>query len=153
MPIHPSLQPSDKDTDAIYPYPKLVLASIADIALQLHEELNGSGYSLLLADVEKVILAETQIYAAWALLECQKQQQSSLLDHDTTLHAYEWAIIEPVARAHCDLLQARLVEGSRSLGGDGFGLQVSEAQQNYLQAKEMLAKSAFVAPPYSLDTD
>ena len=73
-----------------------------------------------------------------------------MIDQNLTIDAYEWSIIEPVVRAHCDLLQARLVEGSRSLGGDGFGIQVSEAQQNYTMERDKLPRLAFVAPPYTL---
>jgi hypothetical protein len=133
-------------------YPRLALGTVESLAQTLHQELYGGGYSLLESDVLSAFLCEVQFYSAWAAFAVQKAEAATvtLLNKDLVLDSYEWAIIEPVVRAHCDLLQARLVEGSRSLGGDGFGLQVSEAQQNYLQARELLPKTAFVAQPYTL---
>lgn len=147
-----NLEPSSQEQN-IWAYPKLTLGTLEVLAGQLHSELQGCGYSLLLSDVEQAALLEVQYYAGWTLLEVQRQSSNPtavLLDKTVNIDAYEWSIIEPVVRAHCDLMQARLVEGSRSLGGDGFGLQVSEAQQNYVMEREKLPKLAFIAPPYTV---
>lgn len=147
-----SLEPSQLSQN-IWAYPRLNLGTLEVLAGQLHNELQGVGYSLLQSDIEQAVLLEVQYYAGWALLEVQRQSSTPmavLLNKSVTLDAYEWAMIEPVVRSHCDLLQAKLVEGSRSLGGDGFGLQVSEAQQNYAMEREKLPKLAFIAPPYTV---
>ena len=38
------------------------------------------------------------------------------------------------------------------MGGDGFGMSVSEAEQAFNQAKELMPKNAFVEPPFSFKT-
>ena len=133
-------------------YSHVTLGTVADLSAQLYLELQGGGYSLLQVDIQQAILLEVQYYSGWAVLEVQKKAAAIpvMIDQNLTIDAYEWSIIEPVVRAHCDLLQARLVEGSRSLGGDGFGIQVSEAQQNYTMERDKLPRLAFVAPPYTL---
>ena len=73
-------------------------------------------------------------------------------DKNIVLEGFEWGIIEPCLSANCDLIQAQLVEASRSMGGDGFGMSVSEAEQAYNQAKELMPKNAFVEPPFSFKT-
>ena len=89
------------------------------------------------------------------MMNCQKMMQmESTHGHlpNLILEGFEYAIIEPCFSANCDLIQAQLVEGSRSMGGDGFGLSVSEAEQAYREAKELMPKNAFVAPPFSFKT-
>lgn len=126
--------------------------TVADGALQLFDELSATGYSLLYDDVLRAAVIDVQYYAAWAVLDSQRQATAlNRIGEDTRLAAYEWAIIDPVLRAHCDLLQARLVEGSRSLGGDGFGLAVSEANQIYNEARKLMQQEAFCEPPFSLN--
>lgn len=122
-------------------------------AMQLYDELAGNGYSLLPEDVLKAAQIDVQYYVGWAMPEAQRRSVIiRLLDNQMPLEAYEWAIIDPVLRAHCDLLQARLVEGSRSLGGDGFGLNVSEANQIYNEARKNMQQEAFCEPPFSIVT-
>ena len=59
--------------------------------------------------------------------------------------------MEPVIRAHCDFIQSQRVEGTGSLGGERFGLSVSEAKQAYADAKLEMKKEAFVESPFTLD--
>ncbi|MBF7696211.1 hypothetical protein [Acinetobacter rathckeae] len=127
--------------------------TLTAFAQQLHHELSMTGYSLLLEDMLHALQLDTQYYAAWAVLEVRKNSTVSVqIDETTPLQLYEWAIIEPVFRSHCDLLQARLVEGSRSLGGDGFGLSVVEANQLYAESKKVMQNEAFIEPPISFKT-
>ncbi|HDX6138849.1 TPA: hypothetical protein RP454_003669, partial [Acinetobacter baumannii] len=49
------------------------------------------------------------------------------------------------------LLQARLVEATRGLGVESYGLSVSEAQQNYNEKKDALPKLAFCMAPMSFN--
>lgn len=133
-------------------YPALVGGTIADISGRLHLELQMSGYSLLLDDVRDVISTQTLFYAGWATLEAQNRSTVPIaLDDSLTLDAYEWGILEPLCRAHCDLLQARRMEGSGSLGGERFGLSISEATQIYDQQRADLPQNALVIEPYSLE--
>ena len=60
----------------------------------------------------------------------------------------EWAIIEPVIRAHCDLIQANRVEAMDSLGGERFGLSVSEATMGFTEAKREMESKTFVEEPF-----
>lgn len=127
--------------------------TVGDIALQLHQELQARGYSLLFEDVLFAAMTDVQYYTSWAVLEVQRKDgENVFLDKDTPLEAYEWAIIEPVLRAHCDLIQANLMESSRSLGGEQFGLTVSEASQSYAEAKRNMQNEAFIEPPVALKT-
>lgn len=134
-------------------YPRVVAGSISALSLQLHDELSSIGYSLLPEDVTKAFINEVQYFVGWAVLSCQRGSTVAVfLDESIVLDAGEWAIIEPVVRAHTDVLQAQLVEGSRSLGGDGFGMSVSEAKQNHTIEREKLQKLAFVEAPFSFKT-
>ncbi|MFC4953077.1 hypothetical protein [Acinetobacter puyangensis] len=146
------MQPDDENT-ARPVYLRVDAGTIETLATQLHDELSGAGYSLLIDDVINIALMEAQYYSAWAVLEAQRNATMIIpFDKNITLEAYEWAVIDPVLRAHCDLVQSRLVEGSRSLGGDGFGLSVSEANQIYLEARKTMQLEAFVEPPFSYKT-
>ncbi|SDB86908.1 hypothetical protein [Acinetobacter boissieri] len=127
--------------------------TLTAFAQQLHQELSLTGYSLLLEDMLHALQLDAQYYASWAVLEVQNNSTVPILiNENTPLQLYEWAIIEPVFRSHCDLLQARLVEGSRSLGGDGFGLSVAEANQLYTESKKIMQNEAFIEPPISFKT-
>jgi hypothetical protein len=68
----------------------------------------------------------------------QSKGTATQLNKDYVLSLSEWGLIEPVIRAHCELIQAQRVEGTGSLGGERFGLSVSEATANYKEAKEDL---------------
>ncbi|OVO01900.1 hypothetical protein B9S52_18660, partial [Acinetobacter baumannii] len=60
-------------------------------------------------------------------------------------------IFQHLVKAHCDLLLARLVEFTRGLGVESYGLSVSEAQQNYNEKKDALPKLAFCMAPMSFN--
>ncbi|MDM1021585.1 hypothetical protein QSV37_14915 [Acinetobacter sp. VNK23] len=134
--------------------PKVIAGPISVLASNFHQKLQMKGYSLLLEDVTAALIQETELYAGkGATLSCQRGLTSAIeIDENLILEGFEYAIIEPCFRANCDLIQAQLVEGSRSMGGDGFGLSVSEAEQAYREAKELMPKNAFVAPPFSFKT-
>lgn len=130
-----------------------VAGTVKDLSNDLFIELQNSGYSLLDSDVLAVFLNEVQYYASWSVLEVQRLSATATLISDSIiLHAYEWAILNPVVRAHCDLIQAKLMESSRSLGGDGFGLTVSEANQIYLESRTRMQFEASYEPPFSIAT-
>jgi len=134
-------------------YPSLTAGTIEKLAQILFEELQMSGYSILIDDVQAAIVCQTRYYAGWAALEVQYSATAAMnLDISLPIAAYEWSFIEPVVRAHCALLQAQRVEGSSSLGGERFGLTESEARTLYNEAREKLPKDAFVAAPFSIDT-
>jgi len=150
MNIHPTEVQFNKPHST---YLLVEMGTIKETAELLYEQLHKSGYALLLTDILGICLSETMNYAAWAVLESQKNELGYPYIHqDTMLHGYEWAMIEMVIRAHCDLLQARMMEATRSLGGDGFGMTVSEAQSNYVQEREKLQKLASYEPPFSFKT-
>lgn len=133
--------------------PKVIAGSISELATLTFQKLQIKGYSLLEVDVTTALLEETRRYAGWATLVCQRGSTSIIrIDENLVLEAFEWVIIEPCFIANCDLIQAQLVEASRSMGGDGFGMSVSEAEQAFNQAKELMPKNAFVAPPFSFKT-
>lgn len=147
------LTPKTTTEDVRDTYIKVDAQTLAVLADQLYQELSSNGYSLLLDDVVSAMIIDTQYYASWAVLECQRSAIIGLsIDENLVLEGFEWAIIEPVLRAHCDVIQSRLVEGSRSLGGDGFGLNVSEARQIYADARITMQNEAFCEPPSSFTT-
>ncbi|RZG78725.1 hypothetical protein [Acinetobacter venetianus] len=133
--------------------PQVIAGSIEALAIIFFQKLQMKGYSLLQNDVLLALIEETKRYAGWATLSCQRGSTNIIqIDENLVLEAFEWVIIEPCLNANCDLIQAQLVEASRSMGGDGFGMTVSEAEQNYKEAKELMPKNAFVAPPFSFKT-
>lgn len=132
-------------------YPTTTVGTVQTLAQALYDELIMSGYSLTIEDVQLVVNCEAKYYSGWASFETQYTAVAAIpLDLTLPIDAYEWSFLEPLCRAHCDLLQAQRVEGSRSLGGEQFGLQVSEAKQLYDVEREKLPKLAFIAPPYTL---
>jgi pyruvate kinase len=140
------LQPHSGD------YPRATVGTIAEISERLHTELQLSGYSLLVDDVQDAMIEEARLYAAWATFEEQRFATLTIsLNTSLKIDAYEWAFIKPVVLAHCDWLQAQRNEASRSLGVEAFGLSVSEARGNYDQQRDLLPKNAFIAPPFTLD--
>ncbi|OJU92174.1 MAG: hypothetical protein BGO19_12450 [Acinetobacter sp. 38-8] len=133
--------------------PKVIAGSIEELATTFYQKLQMKGYSLLVEDVTNALIEETKRYAGCATLRCQRGSTNIIIiDKTIVLEGFEWFIIEPCLSANCDLIQAQLVEASRSMGGDGFGMSVSEAEQAYNQAKELMPKNAFVEPPFSFKT-
>ena len=142
-----------------YP-PCAVSGDIRLLSELIYNELLTSGYSLTSDDVDEVFLDAVKKYTGWARLDAQfvddlvgNQSHYFNLSPDTRLLADEWVVIEPVVRCHCDLLQARRVEGSQSLGVQAFGISSSEANQLYTMALETMKKEAFYHEPFSIESD
>ena len=132
---------------------RAVAGSISELAALYYQKLVLKGYSLLQEEVQAAFIEEVKRYAGWQSLTCQKSLIVSIaVDENLILEAFEWVIIEPCVKANCDLIQASLVEASRSMGGDGFGMSVSEAEQAYKAEKEKMPKNTFVQPPFSFKT-
>ncbi|MFK6686377.1 hypothetical protein Q4372_18100 [Acinetobacter baumannii] len=130
----------------------VVAGSIQQLSEELYKEYQLTGYSILLEDIVKAFIEETKSYAGWATLDCQTKAITSIeLNESIELNGDEYVIIVPLVKAHCDLLQARLVEATRGLGVESYGLSVSEAQQNYNEKKEALPKLAFLMVPKSFN--
>lgn len=132
-------------------YLTLQAGTLLEISEQLHEHFQEVGFSLLLEDVLKAVVFDVQYYSSWAVLYAQRNSKQFFeINAELRLEAFEWAIIYPLILAHCELLQAKMMESSRSLSGETFGLSVSEAQTNYQQAMERLQYEASVEPPYTV---
>ena len=132
---------------------RAVAGTISELAALYHQKLTLKGYSLLQEEIQAAFIEEVKRYAGWQSLTCQKSSVVPIaVDEHLILEAFEWVIIEPCVKANCDLIQAALVEASRSMGGDGFGMSVSEAEQAYEAEKEKMPKNAFVQPPFSFKT-
>lgn len=142
--------------DGVHQTPQAIAGPIRQLAAKLYDELLTSGYSLLDSDVEHLALENVKIYTAWARLECQffnkEQPKPDYFDLtlDNILTVDEWAIILPCVRSHCDIMQARRMEGSQALGVMPFGISSSEAMQNYNQCLEIMKKEAFCYEPFSI---
>ena len=144
---------STSNTDANH-----VMGTIQDVAQLLYDELLMSGSSLMLTEVVKTVISATTKYASWSglLQHCPKDDASCKnpllsVTANTVLGVDDWAIIEPLVRAHCDLTQARRLEASQNLGVQPIGMSSSEALQYYNEAILTLKKEAFQCEPYSLD--
>lgn len=143
-------------TQGITQYPLAIEGTIRQFSQNLYDELLTSGYSLLPEDVENIALNDVKLMASWARLDAQLSDDCACngffnLTLDISLLADEWAVIIPVIRAHCDLLQARRMEGSAAMGVQPFGIQSSEALQLYNNAIEQMKKEAFCHTPFSID--
>lgn len=131
-----------------------ITSSIDAIVQKLQDSLSAQGYALLESDIQSVVFDEVHYYASrCAVLEYQRTAtQAFELNGDVTLTGDEWAIIEPCVRAHCDLKQARLMEGSASLNGSTFSIGVSEAINLYNDKRLAMFQDAFIEPPFSFQT-
>lgn len=132
---------STSDTDATH-----VIGTLQDAAEELYEELLTTGSSVLLSDVVKILVTNTKKYAGWSG-ELQHypsvnddEKPLLIIDANTVLGVDDWLIIEPVIRAHCDLVQARRMEGAQGLGVQASGMMTSEALQLYKDAIEVMKK-------------
>ena len=138
-------------------YPMAITGTIRRFCQNLYDELLTSGYSLLPEDIENVALDDAKKLAGWARLDAQTVDDDNVepaffeLTLDISLLADEWVLVEPVIRAHCDLLQARRMEGSQALGVQAFGVSSSEANQLYQGLLEQMKKEAFVHEPFSIE--
>lgn len=135
--------------------PRVLAGTIQELASDLYTELMNSGYALIQEDVAQAILRAVLRYVAWDSLDAQRNtpQDTISLDSKIRLAAHEWMIVEPLARAHCDLMQANRMEASRSLGMEQVGLSVSEALQNLQQQQDLMPQKAFCAPPFAIEID
>ena len=143
---------STSDTDATH-----VIGTIQDAAQELYDELLTTGSSVRLSEVVKVLITNTKKYAGWS---GELQHHPSVKDDDkplltitanTVLGVDDWLIIEPMVRAHCDLVQARRMEGAQGLGVQQTGIMTSEALQLYKDAVEVMKKEAFQCQPFSVE--
>ena len=132
---------STSDTDATH-----VIGTIQDAAQELYDELLTTGSSVRLSEVVKVLITNTKKYAGWSG-ELQHYPSDSADDKplltitaNTVLGVDDWLIIEPMVRAHCDLVQARRMEGAQGLGVQPTGMTTSEALQLYKDALELMKK-------------
>ena len=143
---------STSDTDATH-----VIGTIQDAAQELYDELLTTGSSVRLSEVVKVLITNTKKYAGWS---GELQHYPSVKDDDkpllivtanTVLGVDDWLIIEPMVRAHCDLVQARRMEGVQGLGVNPTGITTSEALQLYRDSIEQMKREAFQGQPFSVD--
>lgn len=132
--------------------PRAGVGTLGEIAQRLHSELVLSGYSVFVEDVQSAVLEEARLYASWAAFEVQRVATAPVtLDLTLIIDAYEWSFIEPVVRAHVEMIEARRGEASVSLGAQTYGMQYAEAQRIYQEQRDLLPKNAFINPPYSID--
>lgn len=136
-----------------------VMGTVQDVAQSLYDELIMSGSSLMLSEVVKAVIKATIKYAAWSgeMQHCpigDESCKSPLLSitANTVLGVDAWAIIEPVVRAHCDLIQARRIEAGQGLGMQPTGISSGEARQIYDDALLVLEKKSFQCEPFSVET-
>lgn len=143
---------STSDTDATH-----VVGTIQDAAKELYDELLTTGSSVRLSEVVKVLITNTKKYAGWSgelqHYPSDKADDKPLLTitDNTVLGVDDWLIIEPMVRAHCDLVQARRMEGAQGLGVQQTGMTTSEALQLYKDAVETMKKEAFQCQPFSVE--
>lgn len=135
-----------------------VIGSLQDAAQELYDELLTTGSSVLLSDVVTIMITNTKKYAGWSgeLQHCPKDDGLCVnplltITANTVLGVDDWLILEPVVRAHCDLVQARRMEGAQGLGVQPAGMSSSEALQYYKEALELMKREAFQCQPWSVD--
>lgn len=135
-----------------------VKGTIQDIADQLYDELLTTGSSAMLSDVIKILILNTEKYAGWSgeLQHCPKDDESCVkpllvITENTVIGMDDWVIIDPVVRAHCDLVQARRMEGAQGLGVQPSGMSSSEALQYYKEALDVMKRESFQCQPFSVE--
>ncbi|MBU3845855.1 MAG: hypothetical protein H9855_02550 [Candidatus Acinetobacter avistercoris] len=126
-----------------------VLGTIATLSQLLANEYAISGYSLTEVDIEIALCTDFILYSGWATSYVQEQKLETTADATQIISFNDWSVLETLVRAHCELIQAQRVEGTGSLGGERFGLSVSEASQNYINAKAEMKKEAYIEPPFT----
>jgi len=144
---------STTDTDVNY-----AAGTLEDVAGELYEELLTTGSSVLLSDLVKILIINAKKYAGWSgellnvpAVTATDTKPLLVIEATTVLGVADWLIIEPVVRAHCDLVQARRMEGAQSLGVNPVGMSSSEALQLYKDALIQMQKEAFQCQPFSVD--
>lgn len=134
----------DATKDADGEYQASSAGTVAFLADTLFDEFAIMGYAIQPSDIATALINDLRFYAAWESTEQQKKARPELLGSQYLVSLHEWGIIEPVIRAHCEYMQAQLMEASASLGTERFGLSVAEAKPAYDLAKEEMKKNAFV---------
>ncbi|MDO5769024.1 MAG: hypothetical protein Q4P13_05925 [Psychrobacter sp.] len=142
--------------------PSYSAGAIVDISKTLYDELLTSGSSLLESEVLSIVIKSTTLYIAWSG-GLQVKSNDDLTDELTSDLTYlnvtpatqltldEWAIIEPVARAHAAVIQADRMESMQGLGVAQSGLSKSEATQTYRETVEQMKKEAFQCEPFTVE--
>lgn len=145
---------STSNTDANH-----IMGTLIQVAQDLYDELVTSGSSVTLNDVVKIVITNTKKYAGWSgeMQHCPSDTQDCkspllVITQNTVIGVDDWIIVEPVVRAHCDLVQARRMEGFQGLGGQMSGMAASEALQLYKESLEAMKKEAFQFQPFSVET-
>lgn len=127
--------------------------TIAQLSERLYLEYGLIGYSVTPEDIEVALANDFIFYAGWCTTYTQRQGLQTNIDRTQIISVNEWAVIEPVIRAHCEFMQASRMEGTGSLSLERFGMSVSEAQPAYANAKLEMQKNSFVEAPFNLDLD
>lgn len=128
-----------------------VAGTIASLSETLYMEYGLVGFSTTDEDIKIALISDYLYYAGWATTTDQDKGQSVDVNGTTSISVNDWVVIEPLIRAHIELLQAQRMESSASLGAERHGLSVSEARMTYTEAKETMKREAFVEPPFTLD--
>lgn len=137
-----------------------VVGSVNDAAKELYDELVTTGYSLILEDVIKVFINTIKEYVGWSgrLLTQTPQGLANVkkpllaINENTVLSVTDWIIVKPVVMAHCDLVQAKRMEGAQGLGVNPAGMSSSEARTLYSDAVLRMQKESFQCEPFTVDT-
>lgn len=137
-----------------------VVGSVNDAAQELYDELLTTGYSLIFEDVVKVFKNTIKEYVGWSgrLLTQTPQGLADVkkpllvINENTVLSVTDWLIIKPVVMAHCDLVQAKRMEGAQGLGVNPAGMSSSEARTLYSDAVLKMQKESFQCEPFTVDT-
>lgn len=140
--------------------PSHIVGSVNDAANELYDELLTTGSSLLLTDVIKVFVNAVKEYVGWSgrlLTEPPAgvdpaQPTRLVIDENTVLSVADWLIIKPLVMAHCELVQAKRMEGAQGLGVNPTGMGTSEARSLYNEALRQMQKEAFQCEPFTVDT-
>lgn len=142
---------------------EVIIGTLKDAAKALYDELLTSGSSLLLEDVLKVFMKSTEHYVTWSgkkllnKINDADPEPTSILDlssvkSSTLISRTDWSIMETLVRAHCDLVQAKRIEGMQGLGLNTTAMSSSEARGYYDEALKEMKKEAFQCEPYTVDT-
>lgn len=152
------------DPNAVYPvtadedYPSAVAGTLDSLKGQLLLEAQRSGYSLTGGEVLSCLVKATQLYAAHATLQIQRRQAEGSttaipIDGDMELDLFEWSIIQPLAKAYVEQIQAARMEAAASLNMERFGMSVGEANQRVTELEMALPRAAFVESPFSIELE
>lgn len=135
-------------------YQPVLLGTAGELSLSLHAELEGKGYSLIAEEVWDKVEDGIKLYAAYATFEVQLNSSVPVaLNASLPIYAHEWAHIETLVRAECDLIQATRMEADRSTGMEGFGLDVNTATSNRQQIRDAFPHAVYVHEPEMIELE